>query len=518
MKNQKKTFLVFIVLFSISYIFLVACFGIEKKNKNINNASQKIASQNQKKTKNKTNHDQKQILNLGISLPVDFNPFTNKNKSMDKILKLIFEPLVKFDKNNMPINNLASQIIFDKDNSVNIKLREDIYLSDGSKLNSDDLIFSIYQIKFSPKGSIYNLLKENIISYQKLSEYEIKINFKEASFISIFLLDFPVVPYKNFSDLNLDFDFDSDNNQIQNINNFICSGPYKIKEYKRQKHLLLEANQNYFNSKPYFKNISIIITPDQATNIYAFNQNIIDLVSSDINNLAKFKNNTSKIFYNTGQIEFIYFNPNNNLFNIKPLLNSIINILPIDQIKTEIYSNYLAQSLLDTKIKPIDIKQSEKIIKYNISSNQQIKILVNQENPQRIKAATLIKKIFDNYNLETIVIKKDFAAYNKDIKNKSFDILISGFMPKQKFNYQKLLGPKNLLSYENNLIQQDLININSAVNHKDFFSSLENLSSDLSQDSKIIILGQTKKILLVNKNKFIHTKESSFINNFLDIN
>ena len=514
MRAYKKIFFVIIILLSISYIFLVAYLGSKKKD--INNTQPKINYLSQKKSKNKLNQDQdknqEQILNLALNLPVDFNPFTNKNKSLDKILKLIFEPLIKFNKNNMPINNLTSQITFDKDNNAYIKLREDIYLTDGSKLNSDDLIFSIQQIKSSPKESIYNFLSENIISYQKLSEYEIKINFKQASFMSIFLLDFPVVPKKTFLDLS---------NQTQdiniNLNKLIYDGPYKIKDYKQQKHLLLEANQDYFNTKPYFKNINIIITPDQATNIHAFNQNIIDLISSDFNNLAKFKTDTNKIFYKTGQIEFIYFNPNNNLFNIKPLLNSIINILPIDQIKTEIYSNHLAQSILNTKIDFINKDQSEKIIKDNINSSQQIKILVNQENPQRLKTAALIKKIFDNYNLETIIIKKDFAAYNQDIKNKNFDILISGFAPKQKFNYQNLLGPKNLLSYENNFIQQDLININLATNQKDFLSSLENLNSNLTKDAKIIILGQTKKILLVNKNKFTHIKESNFINNFLDI-
>ena len=157
--------------------------------------------------------------------------------------------------------------------------------------------------------------------------------------------------------------------------------PFKQKELC-EKLGLLEELKKYagvmlgFSAGAMLMSKNIIITPDQATNIHAFNQNIIDLISSDFNNLAKFKTDTNKIFYKTGQIEFIYFNPNNNLFNIKPLLNSIINILPIDQIKTEIYSNHLAQSILNTKIDFINKDQSEKIIKDNINSSQQIKILV----------------------------------------------------------------------------------------------------------------------------------------------
>ena len=44
-------------------------------------------------------------LNLAVSIPINFNPLLNQNPDMDNILKLIFEPMIKF-QNEKPINNL----------------------------------------------------------------------------------------------------------------------------------------------------------------------------------------------------------------------------------------------------------------------------------------------------------------------------------------------------------------------------------------------------------------------------
>lgn len=421
-------------------------------------------------------------LNLAVSIPVNFNPLLNQNPDMDNILKLIFEPMIKF-QNEKPINNLVSKINFDG-SVANINLRQDIFWSDKTNLTADDVLFSIQQIKSSEPNSIYYVLGENIVSAQKISKYELKIIFANSNFPSIYLLNFPVIPKKFFSDPN------------QNIKNLISDGAYKINMYKRQKNILLQKNLDYFGDGNEFETINIFIVPDYKTKIDAFNQSVIDLIQTNSNDLGKFKTNTNKIFYPTTQLEFIFFNPNNNLFNIEQIYNAVKNIIPIEQI---IKKNNIETSCLSTKIDLMEKEQVKKIIKLNVNPDVKIKILVNQENPSRIKIANLIQQSFSEYNILTVVEKKSFADYTQAINKKDFDILISGFLPKQKLNYEKLFGSENILAYQNDLLINDLNLINQSSDWDTFSNQIKKLNHDIKTSSKIIILGNTKKIILADK-------------------
>ena len=423
-------------------------------------------------------------LNLAVSIPINFNPLLNQNPDMDNILKLIFEPMIKF-QNEKPINNLVSQINFEE-NVANINLRQDIFWSDKTNLTADDVLFSIQQIKSSEPNSTYYMSGENIISVQKISTYSLRIIFANSNFPSIYLLNFPVIPKKFFSDLN------------QDVKNLISDGAYKINMYKRQKNILLQKNLDYFGDgdENQFETINIFIVPDYKTKIDAFNQSIIDLIQTNSNDLGKFKTDANKIFYPTNQLEFIFFNPNNNLFNIEPIYNAVKNIIPIEQI---IKKNNVEISCLSTKIDLMEKEQVKKIVKQSINSNSKIKILVNQENPARIKIANLIQKSFSEYNISSTVEKKSFGDYIQAINKKDFDILIGGFLPKQKLNYEKLFGSENILAYQNDLLINDLNLINQSSDWNIFSNKIKKLNHDIKTSSKIMILGNTKKIILTNK-------------------
>ncbi len=424
---------------------------------------------------------------LSMAIPKTFNPLQNNDESVDKILRLAFEPLIKFDEARYPVNNLVEQIIFDENYNATVKLREDIFWSDGTNLDADDVIFSIEQIKLFE--SLYKL--DDIISYKKKSPHELDIKFKDSGYVSIYNLNFPVIPKKIFE------------NEISNPAQIITNGPYKFSSYSRMKDLTLEKNEKYFGIAPEFKNINVLIIPDKETNMSAFNQKIIDVIFTDSNEIRKFRNDSDKIFYTTNNLEFIFFNPTNNLFNIKPLHNMILNILPLDKIKTEIYGGMLANSIFKTEIEKVNIEQAKEIISEYVGSAN-LKILVNAENSQRVKTAELIKKTLADYGINSFVDKKNFDEYKIAIQNKNFDLLIGGFYPEKLFDYEILF---NLLDYHLKNFSQ----LKFALDEQEFNSEIKNLNNQMSQDAKIIILGQKKEILLTNKK--IRFEESLY--NFL---
>ena len=125
--------------------------------------------------------------------------------------------------------------------------------------------------------------------------------------------------------------------------------------------------------------------------------------------------------------------------------------------------------------------------------------MVNKENPARISTANLIQKSFSDYDILCDIEKKNFNDYISTIEQKDFDILVAGFLPKQKFNYQKLFGDSNILASQNNLLANDLDLLNQTINYPEFLNSLDKLRQDIKTESKTIILGNTKNVILTSK-------------------
>ncbi len=414
-------------------------------------------------------------LNLGMCSPKTFNPLINEDETVDEILRLIFEPLIKINDDNTIENKLAQEITFDENYNANIKLKENILWSDGTNLTADDVLYSINQIKSAPQNSIYKYVADNIASYKKISSSELSIQFKNGAYISNYVLDFPIIPKKYFA-------ASQKNNSLP-----ICSGVYKFSSYTEMKNLSLEKNDQYFGQASEFQNINVIILPDANTNIDAFNQKIINQVQTDADKIGKFHGYTKKIPIPTDELEFIFLNPANNLFKIKPLHDAMVNILPLDDIKTTIYSGNLSESIFDspTDITPLD---NTKQIISDYKSQSPLKILVNGENAQRIKAAQLIKKSLNDFGIVATIEKYDFEQYKSAVQNKNFDICIGAFKPSQKFYYKNLFADENILGYKNDNIKEKWLKINSAINKYEFDTAIKNFNAAL-KNSNLIILG-----------------------------
>ena len=435
-------------------------------------------------------------LNLSMNVPKTFNPLKNEDVTVDEILRLVFEPIVKIKSDNCVENNLAQEITFDEDCTANIKLNNNILWANGDNLTADDIIFSIEQIKTSSENSIYKYVSDDVVSCKKNSAYDLDIKFKNGAYISIFLLDFPIIPKKYFA------------NETENASVLMGSGAYKFSAYSQMKNLVLEKNDKYFAQPAEFKNINVTIVPDNETNIDAFNQKISNIIQTDLEEIGKFQKYTNKILYPTDELEFIFLNPTNNLFNIKPLHDSLINILPIEEIRNQIYSDNLSQSIFDIVIDQTNLEHAKQIID-EYKPDYKLKILVDSQNSQRVKAASLIKKTLSDYGIDSIIEKKNFDEYKSAFQNKNFDIFIGGFVPRKKFDYENIFGEENILGYKNQDMTEKWMHVKLAKNKVEFDKAIENLQSSLN-DSQIIILGRKNTIFLANKN----IQFENFISNF----
>lgn len=195
--------------------------------------------------------------------------------------------------------------------SITVTLNEKAKWSDGEPVTSDDVLFT-YNSLVSPDllkiggdgGSALNTLKgykeisegketsfEKTKGFEKISDKQFKLNLSEKDAVSVTnILTQRLLPYHILKDKpikdwqNLDF--------VQAPS--VVSGPYKVKKVQKPTTVIMEANNNYYISKPHIKEIVIQgVNVDVAPGLFAKGQ--LDYMMkgfnvADVQNLKRIQN------------------------------------------------------------------------------------------------------------------------------------------------------------------------------------------------------------------------------------
>lgn len=164
--------------------------------------------------------------------PKTFNPLLAKNDIENSIASLIFRSILKPDGHGGFVYDLAKKIIFNSSTKEYlIELRE-AFWQDGSRLTSDDVVFTFKAAKLVPDTPYFLAFKDIEIEKVDYNSLKIKINLpcslEEKNFILPYLT-LGILPQKIFSSLNFD-------SWLASPYNFqpLTSGPFKIKKIIKQ--------------------------------------------------------------------------------------------------------------------------------------------------------------------------------------------------------------------------------------------------------------------------------------------
>lgn len=405
-------------------------------------------------------------INLTMMQPETINPITNKNKSVGYIMNLIYDSLFTIDENYNTVPQLVEEYkIENGGTSINIKLK-DIKWHDGTTLTSSDVKFTIDLIKQNA-DSPYNALVENISDVSIINNKEFNISFTEKYAFSIDTLIFPIVSEKQLDD----------NKNINNYkNNLVGNGAYKIKNYEERKNISLIINDSYYDQLPATaKNINVEIVPDEEAQVSMVISLDSDIAKISLDDLSKFYEKEFKTTtYESRDYECLLFNYDNEIFkdiNFRKALTSSINKEQIleegyinnatlinfplnskskyydESIETLEYSKENAKKYLsevtfeinenvdntdkngndntvnieqDTK----DDKQKE--IKEQISKLN-LKIIVNKDNPERIKSSYIISDNLKDIGIKNTIVELSSEDMNKALSEKNYDLALVGW-------------------------------------------------------------------------------------------
>ena len=203
-----------------------------------------------------------------VGQPIYVNPVIANENSVDQdLITLVYAGLSDLSKSREPEPDQRSYLI---------SLRDDILWSDGQRITSDDVIFTVKLIQDSSTYSPLFQTWQGVV-VERISELQIRFvlpapyAFFEKNLSRLFVIPMHVfgsIPPANIrlSGYNLEP---------------VASGPYKFSGYDKQRdgfitEYRLEINENYFGEKPFIPYFTFKFFQDESSLISAFNSRIVD--------------------------------------------------------------------------------------------------------------------------------------------------------------------------------------------------------------------------------------------------
>ncbi len=180
-----------------------------------------------------------------LGAPRFLNPIYSQKSEVDKDLtEILFAGIMTYDEDNELQPELADSVETDDYRTFEVSLREDIYWSDGEKITTDDVIFTIEKIQNRSIQSPLRISWEGV-RVERESERDMEIILENPSPLFIEKLTVKPIPKHIWEDV------DADDFQFSDYNlDPIVSGPYKVEsveEEDRVESISLTRNPHYFS-------------------------------------------------------------------------------------------------------------------------------------------------------------------------------------------------------------------------------------------------------------------------------
>ena len=166
----------------------------------------------------------------------------------------IFEPLMDYDFETMQLSPcLAESFKISQDGLVaDVRLRGDIFFSDGEPVTSDDVIFT-YNTLMNPMVDASNIAQSFrfVSEVIRLDKRSVRFVMEEKTFKALDVLSFwdvGILPEHIYR-------FDDPMDFNKRVSQPIGSGPYIFESWRVGDRVILRRNENYWGKKPYIKKI-----------------------------------------------------------------------------------------------------------------------------------------------------------------------------------------------------------------------------------------------------------------------
>ena len=442
----------------IAFAIAIMIFAVVKIKKDEQKKEEKTYESTQEETPEVTE------LKLGVALFDSINPILSKNKNVQNISKIIFEPLISITSDYKIEMCLAKECVKQNETTYIIKLRNDRKWADGQKFTADDVQFTIDRLKDS--DTIYSSNVQNVTTVEVVDSETLRITLNQEVPFFEYNLTFPILSSKYYSDKEFSADIVP-----------VGTGMYKVSDVQDST-LILNKNEYYPEADQLKLDKITITTYSSIGELYnSFKTGSIDLISTENSNLKEY---IGTIGYQSKEMkgrehDFIAFNTQNEILSQLNVRKAICYSIDKSNIVSSIYGdNYYTSSF------PLDYgnwiyQEQDSSAGYNLEQAKQILVddgwsykykywqkninyrtqrislnfVVKASDTSRVSVAENIKTQLQNQGFRINLIKANDTQYQNYLTNKNYDMILCSINLSISPDLSTFFGSNNLANYSN---------------------------------------------------------------------
>lgn len=199
-------------------------------------------------------------------------PLLATDSSSHAVAGQIYNGLVKYDKNLNIVGDLAESFDISRDGlTITFHLRHGVRWHDGAPLTSRDVLYT-YQVTIDPKTP--TAYAEDFKQVKKITaadSHSVRVTYDSPFAPALASWGMNILPAHLLEGKDI--------TKSSLARNPVGTGPYRFKEWVSGQKIVLEANKDYFEGRPYIDRFIYRIIPDNSTMYMELKAGAIDLMT-----------------------------------------------------------------------------------------------------------------------------------------------------------------------------------------------------------------------------------------------
>jgi peptide/nickel transport system substrate-binding protein len=238
------------------------------------------------------------------------NPLLSSDSASNDINALVFNGLVKYDKDLKLVGDLAeSWTVADGGKVITFKLRKNIAWHDGAPFTSADVLFTYQQLVSTMTQTPFAPDFQIVKKAEAPDPYTFRVTYTEPFAPAIESWGMGIIPKHIYEK--------GDINTHPANRHPIGTGPYMFHEWVPDEKIILVPNPHYFDGKPHFNRYVYRIIPDLSVQFLELRQGSLSTMApspDQYNGYDEFFTYYNKFRYPAFRYDFFAFNLKNKLF------------------------------------------------------------------------------------------------------------------------------------------------------------------------------------------------------------
>jgi peptide/nickel transport system substrate-binding protein len=387
-----------------------------------------------------------------IGEPSNLIPPLASDSSSHEVAELLYVAPLKYDKNiNLVPQAAESYEILEDGRLLRFRLRQGIRWTDGTPLTARDVEFT-YRLMIDPKTP--TAYAEDFLAVKEFKvtgEYSFEVRYDKPFARALVTWASAILPRHLLEGQDL--------LKTPLARQPIGAGPYMLKEWTAGNRLVLVANPDYFEGRPYIDEVVMRIIPDQSTQFLELKSGNLDeialspyqyLYQTDEHGWAR---DFRKFQYLSSAYTFLAYNLKSPLFSDVRVRKAILHAIDKDEIVRGVLMGLGMATggpykpgtwAFDGKIPANEFdpalarrllaeagwtrKGQDGPLVDSAGRPFVFTILTNQGNSQRIKAAIIIQSRLKDLGIKVDIRTVEWAAFIKEFVDKGrYDAIILGW-------------------------------------------------------------------------------------------